>query len=83
MLSMRLSFDGNTIEEKRRMNRLVLLMREDDLYGLLSNIGVEFHFPLARPVSNNVQVIHELGLGCCHVPNLDKKRRVVRKKAHV
>ena len=30
------------------MNWFVLLMREDNLNSLLGNVGVEFHFPLAR-----------------------------------
>ena len=60
MLSIRFSFDRDTIEEERWMNRLVLLMGEDDLDGLFSDVGVKFHFPLARPVCNNVQVVHKL-----------------------
>ncbi len=51
VLSMRLSFDRDTVEGKWRVNWFVLLMREDNLNSLLGNVGVEFHFPLARPVS--------------------------------
>ena len=59
------------------MIRLVLLVREDDLNSLLGNVRVKFHFPLTRPVSNSFQVIHELGLGFSHIPNLNKNGRIV------
>ena len=42
MLSMRLSFDRDTIKEEGWMNRLVLFMRENNLDGLFTDVGVKF-----------------------------------------
>ena len=79
MLGVAFQFDGDTIELERRVDGLLFSMGKDNFNCLLNNVRVKFHFPLARPACDFIQVTHELILSILNVSNFDKKGGVIRK----
>ena len=72
-----LSGHRDSIEGKRRVNRLVIFGGEDNLDRLFGYVRVKYHFPLIGPLGNFIQVFREEAVGSIHVGNANEERGVI------
>ena len=79
MFGVIIPLNRNIVEAERGMIRLLMLVREDNLYSLLRYIWIELHLPLISPLSC-LKVLSETSIRNINAVNSGKKRRVISKK---